>query len=112
MPDHSPGPSGSTPEERRSAAAARRLPQHVKILLGLVLGATLGIAAHMACSRPVSHANVLDVDANGLDDRLDWLVGNVVEPIGRVFLRLVLMIVVPLVVSALALAVVELGDLQ
>ena len=54
----------------------------------------------------------LDQDANGVDDRLDWVALNVADPIGRVFLRLVLMVVLPLIVSALALAVVELGDLR
>lgn len=90
------------------------MPEHVKILLGLVLGATLGVGAHVLYTRPAGllGSDPLDLDANQLDDRLDWLAGNVIDPIGRVFLRLVLMIVVPLVVSALALAVVELGDLR
>jgi len=47
-----------------------------------------------------------------VDDRLDWVAANVADPAGRIFLRLVLMVVVPLVFSALALAVVELGDFR
>ncbi len=68
---------------------------------------------------PTSHAlslrapsNALDQDANGVDDRLDWFALQVADPVGRIFLRLVLMVVLPLVISALALAVIELGDLR
>ena len=53
-----------------------------------------------------------DQDANGVDDRLDWVALNLADPIGRVFLRLMLMVVLPLIFSALALAVVGLGDLR
>ena len=55
--------------------------------------------------------DTLDQDGNGVDDRLDCFALNVADPIGRTFLRLVLMVVLPLVISALALAVLELGDL-
>jgi dicarboxylate/amino acid:cation (Na+ or H+) symporter, DAACS family len=98
------------PPEKR----ARRFPLHTRILAGLIVGAVLGIAAHAGGSRPQLHAAVdqLDQDTNGVDDRLDWVALNIADPIGRVFLRLVLMVVLPLIVSALALAVVELGDLR
>jgi len=89
------------------------MPLYLRILLGLVLGAVLGVAAHVGFARPgIAHPDPLDMNANGIDDRLDWATTNVVEPLGRVFLRLVLMVVIPLVVSALALAVVELGDVR
>jgi DAACS family dicarboxylate/amino acid:cation (Na+ or H+) symporter len=41
---------------------------------------------------------------------LEWLVGNVAQPLGQVFLRIVFMAVVPLVPSALVLGVAEIGD--
>lgn len=89
------------------------MPLYLKILLGLVVGSVLGIGAHAYFSRPaIAGPDPQDVDANGVDDRLDWVASNVADPLGRVFLRLVLMVVVPLVVSALALAVVELGDVR
>ena len=44
--------------------------------------------------------------------RVEWMTGHVVEPIGKVFLRLILCVVLPLVFSALVLAVVELKDIR
>jgi DAACS family dicarboxylate/amino acid:cation (Na+ or H+) symporter len=89
------------------------MPLYLKILIGLLVGSVLGVGAHAYFARPASQGpDLQDVDANGVDDRLDWVASNVADPLGRVFLRLVLMVVVPLVVSALALAVVELGDVR
>jgi len=102
--DRDPAPGGPDPR--------RRMPLHLKILVGLVVGGVLGIGAHVQYARPAAPADAQDTDANGVDDRLDWVALNVADPLGRVFLRLVLMVVVPLVFSALALAVVELGDLR
>ena len=102
-----------------SDSPPRRLALHWKILIGLLAGALLGIAAHAHFACPphaappqTSAVQVQDQDANGVDDRLDRFALNVADPVGRIFLRLVLMVVLPLVVSALALAVVELGDLR
>ncbi len=53
----------------------------------------------------------VDVDTNNLADWLDTTI-YWVEPIGTIFLRLMFMVVLPLVFSALALAVVEIGDLH
>jgi DAACS family dicarboxylate/amino acid:cation (Na+ or H+) symporter len=89
------------------------MPLYLKILIGLVVGSVFGVGTHIYFSRPITHAaDARDTDANGVDDRLDWVASNVADPLGRVFLRLVLMVVVPLVFSALALAVVELGDVR
>ncbi len=92
----------------------RRIPLHTRILLGLLLGASLGMAAHACFAVPsaAGNASQCDKDANGIDDRLDFVALQIADPIGRIFLRLVLMVVLPLIVSALALAVVELGDLR
>jgi DAACS family dicarboxylate/amino acid:cation (Na+ or H+) symporter len=96
------------------ASPRRQVALHWKILIGLLLGAVLGIAAHAHFARPqqAGIVDALDQDANGVDDQLDRFALNVADPLGRVFLRLVLMVVLPLVISALALAVVELGDLR
>lgn len=93
---------------------ARRVPLHTKILLGLLLGATLGLTANWLGRQPVTAGtlNPSDTDANGLHDWLEWTVLNLAEPIGKIFLRLMFMVVLPLVFSALALAVVEIGDVR
>lgn len=84
-----------------TAAQRRGLPLHVKILVGLLIGALLGLAANYLSS----HSSV----AAGW---VHWLAKDVAEWIGKLFLRLVIMVVVPLVVSALVLGILELGDLR
>jgi DAACS family dicarboxylate/amino acid:cation (Na+ or H+) symporter len=70
---------------------------HTKILVGLVVGATLGAAANLAF---------------GGAPWLVWLIDNPVYFVGQVFLRLIFMIVIPLLFSALTLGVAELGDVR
>jgi DAACS family dicarboxylate/amino acid:cation (Na+ or H+) symporter len=73
-------------------------PLHTRIFAGLLIGAALGgLASALAGSNRVA---------------LDWLVDNVTEPAGRIFLRLLLMVVIPLVFCSLALATVGMGDLR
>ncbi len=107
-PDRPPSPADVTAGPQR-----RRMPLYAKILIGLTVGAVLGIGSHVWLSRPVvpDVADELDQDASGVDDRLDEA-AKVADRLGRVFLRLILMVVLPLVFSALALAVVELGDVR
>ncbi len=87
-------------------SAGRRLPLHTRILIGLALGAGLGLAANRFAS-----GGGPDLNQNGLADWLDTVV-YWVEPAGKLFLRLMFMVVIPLVFSALSLAVVEIGDLR
>lgn len=75
------------------------LALHWQILIGLVIGATLGIGA-----------NLWAQDSPNALERLHWWALNVADPLGRIFLRLVFMVVIPLVFSALALGVAEIGD--
>lgn len=95
----------------------RRVPLHTKILIGLVIGAAAGLAANYLYSRAEVPSGIglrerVDADNNGVDDTLDWFAATFADPLGRVFLRLVLMVVLPLVFSALALGVLELGDVR
>ena len=92
----------------------RRTPLHTKILIGLLVGVALGLAANWLGRLPVVEGteNPADLNANGLHDRLEWFAQNVTEPAGKIFLRLMFMVVLPLVFSALALAVVEIGDVR
>ena len=64
--------------------------------IGLVAGLTLGVIAHFAF---------------GGSPALEGFVRHVTEPAGRIFLRLLFMLVIPLILSALALGVAGLGDL-
>jgi DAACS family dicarboxylate/amino acid:cation (Na+ or H+) symporter len=79
-----------------SAPARKRLPLHIKVLLGFVLGALLGLAAH-----------VYGADAPFTQGVIAWLT----KPVGQIFLNLLFMLVIPLMFSALVLGVAELGDI-
>jgi DAACS family dicarboxylate/amino acid:cation (Na+ or H+) symporter len=63
------------------------------LLIALVLGAVAGLLLH---------------DQKDLAE-LIWINTNVLSPIGQIFLRMIFMIVVPLLFSALVLGVLELG---
>ena len=75
----------------------RGVPLHTKILLGLALGATAGVTS-----------NILWQDTR----ELEWIINNVMQPVGQVFLRLLFMVVIPLVFTTLALGVAGLGDVR
>jgi DAACS family dicarboxylate/amino acid:cation (Na+ or H+) symporter len=67
----------------------------LRMLAGLAVGGGLGLAAHLTF---------------GQDPLLEGVIDGVVAPLGTIFLRLLFMLVVPLLVSALALGVAGLGD--
>jgi len=75
----------------------KRLPLHTRMLLGFVIGAAAGVAAHL-----------LFRDSAGLQT----VVRYVSQPIGQIFLRLLFMLVLPLLFSALVLGVAGLGDVR
>jgi DAACS family dicarboxylate/amino acid:cation (Na+ or H+) symporter len=70
---------------------------HTRILIGLLVGLVLGTAC-----------NVLLPE----DPTVKWIAAKVAYPIGQIFLRLIFMIVIPLIFSALVLGVADLGDLR
>ncbi|NZA28223.1 dicarboxylate/amino acid:cation symporter [Luteimonas sp. SJ-92] len=76
-------------------AARPGMALHTKMLIGFAVGVAAGIAA-----------NLLFADAPWLEA----LIAYVTDPIGQLFLRLLFMLVMPLVFSALVLGVVEIGD--
>ena len=71
---------------------------HTKILLGLLIGAVIGIGANQALGG--DHAAVA------------WVNKYLAGPVGQVFLRMLFMIVVPLVFASISLGVAGLGDLR
>lgn len=74
------------------------LALHSRILLGLLFGVSAGLLAN--------------VTLGGDDPRLLWVVRNLTEPVGVLFLRGLLMIVVPLIGSSLVLGVAGIGDVR
>jgi DAACS family dicarboxylate/amino acid:cation (Na+ or H+) symporter len=74
------------------------MPLHTKILLGLLVGAILGLIANVT----VGGDSEIVVFTN------TYLAG----PIGQIFLRMLFMIVMPLVFASIALGVAGLGDLK
>ena len=73
------------------------LPLHWLMLAGFAIGLIMGLIAHMTAGPEA--AWVL------------WLTENVTGPIGQIFLRLLFMLVLPLLFSALVIGVAEMGDL-
>ena len=71
---------------------------HNKILIGLAVGVIAGIAVNRLLGG--DHPTVV------------WIVDNITNPVGQLFLRLLLMIVVPLVFSSLVVGVAGIGDIR
>lgn len=70
---------------------------HARMLAGGVLGAGGGVAAHLLLAD---------------DPRLEQFIRYVARPVGQIYLRLLFMLVIPLIVSALSLGVAGLKDLR
>ncbi len=71
-----------------------------KILLGLLAGAVAGVACHALAA------------GTALEPQLVWTVTKVTQPIGQMWLRALIMIVIPLVFASLTLGVAGLGDVR
>ncbi|MDZ7290939.1 MAG: dicarboxylate/amino acid:cation symporter [candidate division KSB1 bacterium] len=88
-----PSATASQPKKPKS----RRMARHTKIFLGLLVGAIAGVT----CNKFFANAPALAVIQEYLSD-----------PLGRIFLNMLIMVVVPLVFSSLALGVAQIGDLR
>src|SRR5262245_525804 len=71
---------------------------HTRILLGLIIGAATGIA--------------VNAFFGGGNPWVEWIVVQFTEPVGELFLRLLLMTVVPLVFSSLVVGIAGVGDIR
>src|SRR5215211_3860652 len=71
---------------------------HNKILIGLAVGVIAGVSVNKALGG--DHPTVV------------WIVDNITQPVGQLFLRLLLMIVVPLVFASLVVGVAGIGDIR
>lgn len=95
--------------EQRHDDSHRGMPLHTKILIGLIVGIVAGLMANYLGATEKGVPG--DTNKNGLTDWLDTVI-YWAEPVGKIFLRLMFMVVVPMVFSALSLAVVEIGDMR
>ena len=75
--------------------ARKKLPLHTKILIGGLLGVAGGVLAHFTL---------------GDSPELAAFIKYVTLPLGQIFLRLLFMLVIPLIFSALVLGVAGMGD--
>jgi DAACS family dicarboxylate/amino acid:cation (Na+ or H+) symporter len=76
----------------------RGWPLHTRILIGLLVGVVAGVAVNAALG--------------GEDARVVWVISNITAPVGELFLRLLLMVVIPLVFSSLVVGVAGIGDVR
>lgn len=74
------------------------MPLHTRILIGLAVGVVAGVTVNYLFG--------------GDHPRVVWVVENITRPVGELFLRLLLMIVVPLVFSSLVVGVAGIGDVR
>lgn len=77
-------------------ASRRSFPLHTKIFIGMVVGIIAGAVVQ-----------ALNLDKETVDQ-----ITRYVKPVGDIFLRMIFMMVIPLIISALTLGVAELGDLK
>jgi DAACS family dicarboxylate/amino acid:cation (Na+ or H+) symporter len=80
-----------------AAEQKKKLPLATRIFMGLVLGAAAGVAANLLWKGSA---------------QLEWFVSRITDPAGQMWLRALIMIVLPLVFASLALGVAGLGDLR
>lgn len=71
---------------------------HTKIVIGLLIGVVAGVAVNRMFG--------------GDHPRVAWVIDNLTNPVGQLFLRLLLMIVVLLVFSSLVVGVAGIGDIR
>ena len=81
-----------------SDSAASR-SQAARILSGLLLGLVLGLVARAALPESAQPS-------------LNWWIDQVIQPAGRIFLRIIFMVVIPLILSAIVIGTMEMGDVR
>jgi len=79
-------------------SARRVLPLHWLMLAGFAIGLGAGLLVNM--------------NVGAETPWVQWVTSNVTGPIGQIFLRLLFMLVLPLLFSAIVVGVAEMGDLN
>lgn len=80
-----------------SAAGKKGLSLQWQMLIGFMTGLTLGLIVHMS-ARDAAWVEIVTA--------------YVTEPIGQIFLRLLFMLVIPLLFSALVIGIAEMGEIR
>ena len=101
-----PPPAGASAFERELTTdlkdttpdKPRGLPLHTRILIGLAAGVLFGLLVNFAWG--------------GEHPAVRWITFHVTEPVGTLFLRALLMIVIPLIGSSLIVGVAAIGDVR
>lgn len=75
----------------------KKFPLHTKILFGLLIGLISGLVVN----------TLYPVNQN-----VQWFVSNIAYPAGQVFLRMIFMIVIPLIFTAIVLGVADFKDIH
>src|SRR5262245_6122195 len=88
----------TTDLDDRTSDQPKGMPLHTRILIGLGVGLAAGIAVNLILG--------------GAHPRVTWVIANITGPICTLFLRLLLMIVIPLVFSSLIVGVAGVGDIR
>jgi len=89
MSEHPPAPDAT--------AGKVGMPLQMKMLIGFVVGLASGLAVHMTAP-----------GAAWVETAVTYVTG----PIGQIFLRLLFMLVIPLLFSALVIGIAEMGDVR
>jgi dicarboxylate/amino acid:cation (Na+ or H+) symporter, DAACS family len=76
--------------------AAKSLPLHTKIFIGLFTGLVLGLLANLILPG---------------DSTVKWVVDNIAYPAGQIFLRMIFMLIIPLIFTAIVLGVSDFRDM-
>lgn len=85
-------------QETTKPKGKKKMAMHTKIILGLVLGIVAGVIASSVFGAK--------------DEGLVWVIKNITKPLGDLWLRLLIMIVIPLVFSALVIGISGLGNIK
>lgn len=85
-------------EARANAQGKPKMPLHWKMAIGFFSGLLLGMFVHYGAG----------ADAGWVQ----WLTSYVTQPAGTLFLRLIFMLVIPLLFSALVVGIAEMGDIR
>jgi dicarboxylate/amino acid:cation (Na+ or H+) symporter, DAACS family len=75
----------------------KSLPLHTKIFIGLFAGLTLGLFCNIFFKE---------------NENIEWIVRNIAYPAGQIFLRMIFMIVIPLIFTAIVLGVADFRDIR